>query len=228
MSLSTKIERFGQAASTVLFLKSDTRNKDYAAKVTGPDERGDNAAQDLAGLRDSPTATYGVKASGNVDLTFGTVNTVAAAKYCLNGLEISTKAATPPEVTLSGEQLQDDATASSTIPVGAIAVSVRHKAQILDGAFTLEGDGCKLIECSLSCKANITRATKDAETIAHDISGARKLVKATVKQYGATAPTVTPAGGYAFLSPDTDDNPDEDHTVHTFELYKDVASVEPA
>lgn len=228
MALSTKVERFGQGSSTVLALKSDTRNKDYAVKATATDERGDIIARDLAGLRESPSAEYTVKASGNLSLSLGAVNTVSSTVYCLLGLNITTSAASAPKVTLSGESLQTGATVSSTIDLGDIALSVRHKAQILCAAFTLSGTGCKLTECSLDVKANLTRATVDGETLAHDVSGATFSVKGTVVQTGATVPTITAAEGWTLNTPTSEENPDEGHTTWTFELTKDLTSAEPA
>lgn len=227
-ALSTRIDYFNDSASTVLEQIDSTRNLDYSVKQTGVNERGDIVARDYSGERESPTANYRVIAAGSIDVDMGTVNTVASVVYLLSGLNIKTSAGAPPEVTKTGESLQAGATVSSTIDVGAITISPRHKAQILASAFTLSGADCKLVECSLDVKCNVTRATKDGETLAHDVSGASIMVSGTVRQYGATEPTITAESGWEFDQNPTDTNPDEGYTEWTFTLVKDLTSTEPA
>ena len=225
---SAPVEYFGQGTSTVIGLKSSTENRDYAVKQTATDERGDIVARDLAGERISPSAVYNVIAAGELSLVLGSVNTVETMAVVLLGCEISTGAATPPEVTLSGESIQSGGAASSTITLPAIALSPRHKAQILAGAFTLTGAGCNLTSCSLSARANITRATVEGETVAHDVSGCEMVVTGTIIQIGAAAPTIAAANGWELTTPKSKANPDEGYIEWTFEATKAVASAEPA
>jgi len=225
---STPVEYFGQGTSTVIGLKSSTENRDYAVKVTATDERGDIVARDLAGERISPSAVYNVKAAGDLSLVLGSVNTVDTDVVVLLGCDISTSAASAPEVTLSGESIQTGGTASSTVTLPAIALSPRHKAQILAGAFTLTGAGCNLTSCSLSARANITRATVSGDTVAHDVSGAEIVVSGTVQQTGATPPTIEAGSGWELTTPESKANPDEGYIEWTFECSKAAASAEPA
>ncbi len=225
---SAPVEYFGQGTSTVIGLKSSTENRDYAVKQTATDARGDIVARDLAGERISPSAVYNVKAAGELSLVLGSVNTVETMAVVLLGCEISTGAATPPEVTLSGESIQSGGTASSTVTLPAIALSPRHKAQILAEAFTLTGAGCYLTSCSLSARANITRATKSGDTVAHDVSGAEIVVSGTVQQTGDTKPTIAAADGWEITTPKSKANPDEGYIEWTFEATKAAASTESA
>ena len=224
---SAPVEYFGQGSSTVIGLKSSTESRDYAVKVTATDARGDIVARDLAGVRISPSAVYNVKAGGDLYLELGSVNTVDTDVVVLLGCDIRTSAASAPEVTLSGESIQTDGTASSTVELPAIALSPRHKAQILAGAFTLAGAGCNLTSCSLSARANITRATKSGDTVAHDVSGTEIVVSGTVQQTGATAPTIEAADGWELTTPKSKANPDEGYIEWTFEATKAAASTEP-
>jgi|GEM_PF-4608316 len=226
-ALSTVIDYFNQSASEVLTQIDDDRAKDYAVKATGVNERGDIVARNVEVLREAPTANYRVKAAGNIAVILGTVNEVSDVPYVLLGLSIRTSAGSPPEVGMSGESLQDGATANSTITVGNIAISPRHKAQILASAFTLSGDDCKLVDCSLDVKATLTRATKHGETLAHDVSGASIVVSATVRQYGATEPAISAGEGFTLTTPASEKNPDEGYTEWTVESTKDLVSAEP-
>jgi hypothetical protein len=225
---SAPVEYFGQGSSTVIGLKSSTENRDYAVKQTATDARGDIVARDLAGERISPSGVYNVIAEGNLSLVLGSVNTVDSDVVVLLGVDISTGAAAAPEVTLSGESIQAGGTASSTVTLPAIALSPRHKAQILAGAFTLNGTGCNLTSCSLSARANITRATVSGDTVAHDVSGAEIVVSGTVQQTGATAPTIAAGVGWDLTTPESKANPDEGYIEWTFECSKAAASTEPA
>ena len=225
---SAPVEYFGQGTSKVIGLKSSTENRDYAVKVTATDERGDIVARDLAGERISPSGVYTVEAAGDLEFVLGTVNTVETMAVVLLGCEISTGAATPPEVTLSGESIQSGGTASSTVELPAITLSPRHKAQILAGAFTLTGTGCNLTSCSLSARANLTRATVEGETVTHDVSGCEMVVTGTIIQTGADAPTIEAVAGWTLTTPKSKANPDEGYIEWTFEVTKAAASVEPA
>ena len=224
---SAPVEYFGQELSTVIGLKSSTENRDYAVKVTATDERGDIVARDLAGERISPSAVYNVKAAGELSLVLGSVNTVETMAVVLLGCEISTGAASAPEVTLSGESIQTGGTASSTVTLPAITLSPRHKAQILAGAFTLTGKGCNLTSCSLSARANITRATVSGDTVTHDVSGTEIVVSGTVQQTGDTKPTIAAANGWELTTPQSKENPDEGYIEWTFEATKAAESAEP-
>ena len=224
---SVPVEYFGQGSSTVIGLKSSTESRDYAVKQTATDARGDIVARDLAGERISPSGVYNVIAAGDLSLVLGSVNTVDTDVVVLLGCDISTSAASAPEVTLSGESIQTGGTASSTVTLPAIALSPRHKAQILAGAFTLTGTGCNLTSCSLSVRANITRATKSGDTVAHDVSGAEIVVSGTVQQTGDTKPTIAAASGWELTKPKSRENPDEGYIEWTFEATKAAASAEP-
>ena len=225
---SAPVEYFGQGSSTVIGLKSSTEGRDYAVKLTATDERGDIVARDLAGERISPSGVYNVIAGGDLSLVLGSVNTVGTDVVVLLGCDISTSAAAAPEVTLSGESIQTGGTASSTVTLPAITLSPRHKAQILAGAFTLAGAGCNLTSCSLSARANITRATVSGDTVTHDVSGTEIVVSGTVQQTGATAPTIEAGVGWDLTTPESKANPDEGYIEWTFEATKAAASTEPA
>lgn len=228
MALSTKVDYFTQTANAVIKQISSASNTDFKAKPTATNERGDIIVRTPVGQYDNPSCDFVVFAAGDVDLSLGSVYTYDSTRIaCLTGISIQTSAGSPAKVTLSGEELQAGATVTSTIDVGAITLSPRHKAQILMSAFSLSGTGCHLTECSLDVKANLTRATQSGLTIAHDVSGATITVKGTVVQSAATAPTITAAEGWTLNTPTSTENPDEGYTTWTFECTKDLLSSEP-
>ena len=224
---SVPVEYFGQNASAVLGLKSSTEGRDFAVKATAVDARGDIIARDVCGERISPSGVYTVEAAGDLAFVLGTVNTAETMAVVLLGCEISTGAATPPEVTLSGESIQSGGTASSTITLPTITLSPRHKAQILADAFTFSGTGCDLTACNLSARANLTRATIEGKTVSHDVSGCEMVVTGTIIQTGASAPTITPGDGWTLTTPQSKDNPDEGYIEWSFECSKAVSGTDP-
>jgi hypothetical protein len=229
MALSTKVDYFNQTANAVIKQISSASNTDFKAKPTATNERGDIIVRTPVGQYDNPSCEFVVFADGDLDLDLGSVYTYNNTHVaCLLGISIQTSAGNPAKVTLSGEELQAGATVTSTIDVTAIALSARHKAQILMTAFTMSGSGCYLTDCSLDVKANMTRATQSGLTIAHDVSGATITVKGTVVQSGATAPTIAPSAGWTLNTPTSTENPDEGYTTWTFECTKDLTSTEPA
>ena len=230
MSFNTRIDYYGQSASTVLELIGSSENASFPVNATANNERGDVIARDTSAVnREAATCDFKVKAAGDLTLSLGAVTTVSSIVHCLTGLSINTKAGTPPTVSLNGESLQAAATVSSTIAVGTIALKALHKAQILMGAFTLTGTGCYLDECSLECKAMLTRATKDGATLAHDVHGASIVVTGKVIQSGATAPTIAAESGWKITAPATHGEPDEQNFVEwSFAVTKDLTSAEPA
>ena len=224
---SAPVDYFGQSGSSVLVLKSSTEGRDFAVKATAVNARGDIIARDVCGERISPSGVYTVEEAGDLAFVLGTVNTVETMAVVLLGCEISTGAATPPEVTLSGESIQSGGTASSTITLPAITLSPRHKAQPLAGAFTFSGASCDLTACSLSARANLTRATVEGETVAHDVSGCEMVVTCTIIQTGAAAPTIEAGVGWTLTTPKSKANPDEGYIEWTFECSKAVAGADP-
>ena len=229
MSFNTRIDYYGQSASTVLELTGSSENATFTVDATATNTRGDVIARDTsAATRAAATCDFKVKAAGTVSPSLGAVTTVDTVVHCLTGVSINTKAGTPPTVSLKGESLQAAATVSSTIAVGTITLAALHKAQILMAAFTITGAGCYLDDCSLECNGALTRATKDGATLAHDIHGASIVVTGKVIQSTATPPVIAAESGWKITAPATHGEPDEQNFVEwSFAVTKDLVSVEP-
>jgi hypothetical protein len=213
--------------ATPLKLKSSNENKTSQTKEA-TNARGDNIARDVYGERSAPTCDFEVIAAGNISLVLGSVNTENSVVYMLTGGTITTKANTPPAVSVSGTSLQSGATVSSTVTIPDIAITKMHKAQILASAFTLGGTGCELNECTLEISSRPSFAEVNGVIVAHDIAADKMLCKAVIVQTVAgTPPTITASEGWAITKPLTTANPDADYPTWTAELSKDLTSVEP-
>jgi hypothetical protein len=224
-AFGTPVDYFG-LDGTPLKLKSSKEGKSAEMKEP-PNARGDTIARTVFGEVSKPSCDFEVIASDDLELVLGTVHTVDSVVYILSGATITTKFGEPCAVAVSGESLQAGATVSSTITVGAIALSMLHKAVALGTAFTLGGVGVELHECSAEITSKPSRATVNGETVSHDIAGGKIVIKATICQTESTKPTITAGEGFEITAPLTCDNPDADYPTWTVELTKDLASVEP-
>lgn len=224
MGLSTRLNYFGLpiTGEGAFLAQTDSDNKkDYVVKASSKDRFGNILVRDFAVEEGAPTSSFKIEKAGTLTFKLGEVKTLETKKYASTNFKISTSSATPPTIDVSGEQLGDSATDSSTYTLPEITLSPRHKAVILAGAFTLTGTGCELTECSLEGKCTITRARNRGVYLSHDVSDGELTVSATIEQTGSTPPTVTPATGWKVSVPLSDTNPEEGYTTWTVELVKD-------
>lgn len=233
MSLSTRLNYFGilvDAEDGAILSQTDSDNKkDFVVKASSRSSTGDIIARDNVVEEGAPTSSFKVKSAGTLTLKLGEVKTLDTKKYAANNLKITTSVAAPPTVEISGEQLGDSATDSSTYDLPAITLTPRHKAVILAEAFTMTGEGCSLTECSLEAKCTITRARNRGTYLSHDVSDGEIVVSATIEQSGSTKPVVTAASGWEITAPLSDSNPEEGYTTWTVELTKTtLAATQPA
>lgn len=224
---STPIEYFGRGSDAVIQLKSSEEGKTLSTKEA-VDERGDVIARSVYGERATPSGEYEVKASGDLDIVLGAVNTVSSVVYCVTGASITLSAGKPPTVKINGEALQNGATVSSTITIPTIAMTTRHKAADPLSGISLTGSGCEINECTIDATCNFSPATVAGVIISHDVSGGKVVCKYKITQSTATPPTVSAGAGFAITAPLTCSNPDEDYPTWTVEVTDDLASVEPA
>jgi len=225
MSLATQVDYFG-LSDTNLKLISSTENKTtQAAEAT--DARGDFIVRDLYGESIAPSCEYKLAADLAKAISLGSVTSTGTKKVVLTKLSIKTSAGSEPQISASGESIQDAGTVSSTVALGTVAVSVRHKAQILASAFTLSGDGCALNECSIDYEATISKATKAGEVIAHDVHEGKATVSATIIQTGETKPVITAGTEWDITAPLTESDPDTAQASWTVSLTKSFEGTDP-
>ena len=110
------------------------------------------------------------------DVVLGGVN----GDYVLGSFQINTSVANPPTIEASGEKCEANATKGCSYTVPTQSISKLHHAQILFGAFTLTGDGCYLSQANYTASATITKATKDGDCVAHDVSAGKIEASVTI------------------------------------------------
>lgn len=231
MSFPTKPDYFGLATSlsTSLVLKDSTLNKS-ATVATAQDELGDVKADEVFGEQAAPSVTYEVKADVDLDdIKLGAITTIDGKAYALTSVSFSTGPAVVPSMQCSGELVETGATTanSTTIELPEVTLKRWHDAQILGSAFTLGGTGCYLNGCNYTAQCDLTKATVEGTTVAHDVQNGRIEVQVTIVQTGSTVPTVTAASGWTVTAPLTTENPDEDYPKWTCTLTKYLESAHP-
>ncbi len=203
MSFQAKTDFFSITGTNSPFVITDSSENKSAQTVSGHDEKGDIVTYEVFAETMAPSCSYIIKADASLDsLVIGQPITIASDKFTIVNVSISTAAGSPPKIDISGEQIPSDTTHSDckyTIPTATLKVC--HHAQILWSSFTLAGSGCYLIDANYTASGTLTKATKDGETVAFDISEGQLTATLTIQQTGTTVPTITEGSGWYITSP---------------------------
>jgi hypothetical protein len=223
MSFQAHTDYFGlSTAASSAFVITDSAENKTAQTVNGRDEKGDIVAYEVFGEQMAPTCSYVLKADASLaSLVIGSPITVGTDKITVTNVSISTSAGSPPRIDVSGEQIPSDTTHSDckyTIPTATLAVC--HHAQTLWSAFTLTGTGCYLIEANYTAGGTLTKAQKDGDPVAFDVSDGQLTATITIQQTGTTDPTLTPGTGWVVTSPLTPSRADSSLRTWTATLSK--------
>lgn len=203
--------------STSLILVSSSENRS-SQTATAQDSKGDIIAQEIYGTTTAPKCSYVVKS----DTAVGNIKIGKASgldnKYTITNLTINTSAGSPPSVEASGEEIPSSTHDDCWYNVPSTTVEVCHHAQILFGAFSLTGAGNYLTQANYTVSGDLTKATKEGETVAWDIANGQIKAALTIVSVGETAPTVTPGDGWTMTTPLTLEQGDAAYNSYTCEL----------
>ena len=220
MSFKTKTEPYGIADGNILVVL-DVNGGEQATNVEAIGEDGSIVANTVTGEVMNPSATLALKAALTKTLgawKLGKVSTQGTKKFALETIDISTSAGSAPSISISGKQVQADATDGCMYSVPAFTLLAKHHAQILFSAFELSGTGCHLITANYHITGTINVVTKDNVPIAFDIVQGKIEVSVTIKQTGETAPTLTAGTDFQVTSPLAETNPDADYPTFSATL----------
>lgn len=162
-------------------------------------------------------------------MTLGGISNVEGKSYCLTDVSITTAAGQAPTINCSGQQVEENATAACTSSLGVTSLNGLHHAQTF-GAFTVNGDGCHLTQCSMSAKCVLNVVSKDGIALAHDIYDSRIEIAGTIQVSDAdyNEPSIVVESGWIITAPLTETNPDSNYPTYTFTLTKYLTGTEPA
>lgn len=223
MSFQAHTDYYGlSTASNSAFVITDSAENKTAQTANGRDEKGDIVAYEVFGEQMAPTCSYVLKADASLSsLVIGAPITVGSDKITITNVSISTSAGSPPKIDVSGEQIPADTTHSDckyTIPTATLIMC--HHAQTLWSAFTLSGSGCYLTDANYTASGTLTKATKDGDTVAFDLSDGQLTATVTIQQTSTTEPTLSAGTGWVITSPLTASRADSSLKTWTATLSK--------
>jgi len=106
--------------------------------------------------------------------------------------------------------------------IPAFELSKKHHAQILMSALTFSGNA-HLTSASYTFSSNVSKAEKDGDCLAHDVTEGKIEVSVEFLQTGANPPTITAGTGWVITSPLACSNPDADWPTWSATLTKYLA-----
>lgn len=231
MSFNTHVDHFGLVALSgeppALKIRTSPWQKSPGVVAEAEDEIGDVIATDRNGSKEKLTVDYLIQR----DLTLATLlimGTLQDDKALLTGFQITTTKGKAPELSVEGARMNAEAEQGATIVLPAISVQKLHKAQILAGAFTFVGAGCKLNECTLRGSCNNSLGEVAGEICSHDVQRGMLEASGSIVQSGATPPTITAGTGWTFVEDPSKGDPEGGHDVWNFKLTKPLATTPAA
>lgn len=192
-----------------------------------PDEYGDTSAHDVFGELLNPSVEYAVKAAitkTTTLCTLGSIHTVNGKKIMLTTCAITTSANNPPIVTLSGVEVEADATAKRTYPV-KIDLSPRSKAQDVAGALIASS---KFTQINTTFSVDPHVQTVSGTPVASDASHGKIEVAVTMTDGDGTGTiTAATAGGFTVTAAPAESDPDANYITRTATATKFLTGTEP-
>ena len=194
---STPVDYFGVTGG-VECISSNSGTSGNVAEAQQAD--GSVCAYDTYGEKMSPSCEYlitgtisGLPALGEV-VTCGTGTD--AKKIVVTNIAITTAAGDYPKLSISGEEVQSDATSGTTWTVPVSGVSNAPKAQNVGGAFSSLPDTAPVTSLSATYSCEVTTATapdgsNSSEVVAFAVSKGKCEVSASMTLWGGeTEPTL--------------------------------------
>lgn len=213
---------FGLGSNSIICVSSDENKSAQVAQARN--EKGDVVAQEIYGEMMSPSCSYVLKADGEISTQrLGDVSTSGTKKFTLTSLSIDTSAGSPPSITASGEEVPQTSHNDCYYTIPSATIEVCHHAQILWSAFTLSGSGCYLTQASYTASCGLTKATKDGETIAYDVTDGVLEVSITIVQSDDAEPSITAGTDWEITGPLSCSNPDADYPTWTATLTMNLS-----
>lgn len=222
MSFQEKTDYFNFADDSTIVITASDENKS-ATIVQAHDEKGDIVAQEIVGQTAAPACTYVLKADASTGTWYmGKPIAVGSKYYTIASISISTGAGTPPSIQITGEEIPTNSHTDCYYTVPSTTIEMCHHAQKLFGAFSSSGTGCYLTQANYTVSGGLTKATKDGETIAYDISDGKIEAALTFVSTSGSAPTLSVGTGWEMTSPLTKSEPDSDYNQYTCTLTKNL------
>lgn len=224
--MTDKVDFFGLADNTAVVVIDD----DQGASATTLESKGQDGsivAIDVIGAKLSPSNTYKMKGQWAVaagsEKKLGKVTETSGDSVALLELAINTSNDSIPEISAKGEQVEDDAEDSCLYTIPAFTLEKKSHAQVLWGAFTLEGSGCHLQTANYTCSCKLVPSEKNGMVIAFDVAEGKIECEIEILQVNSTAPTLSAGSGWVITDPLSRSNQDSANPTYKAKLTKYLA-----
>lgn len=194
-----------------------------------PNSLGDIAYRDQYADRVAPSAEYVLEADVDELPDLGTVVTIGSHKVAINSIVIKTAKGAAPTASVSGVQVNDDATTKRTYSCGTIALSARHRAQDILGLFG-QTVPQTITEATYTFTCDITLADPKGTIENFDVSNGKVVASFThTTGDGTTAAAPSVSGTTKVVSaPVTKDSPENDYTTTTYSITDSLTGEDAA
>jgi len=182
----------------------------------------------MYGETSAPTCNYVLQGDASTSsIEMGDEITSGTKKYVITSIQFSTGAATPPSVTVTGEEVPSGSHCSSDCyyDVPSATIECCHHAQALWGiTWTGIGAGFYVTQANYTVECQLTKATKDGETVSYDVTGGKMTAELTIQGTGGSGtPSITAPTGWIITSPLSLSNPDSAYETYSVTLTKNLA-----
>ena len=222
MAFLAKTDYFGLTTAPTNFQIVSSDENRSASTAEAQNEKGDVVATQMYGETSAPSCNYVL--SGTSDTasigTMGNPISSGSLNYVITNISITTGAATPPSITVSGEEVQSGTHCSNDcyydIPTATLEPC--HHAQALFGFdFDNIGSGFYVIQANYTIECTLTKATVNGETVSYDITAGKVTAQFTIQGTGesGTPSLDAPNQSWIVTSPLTQSNPDAGYETYT-------------
>ena len=234
MSFRVKKDYFGLSTgqNSKFVITSSDENKS-ASTAEAQDDKGDVVAIMTYGETSAPSCSYVLRGDAQTGtINMGTEIQSDTKHYVITELSISTAAGTPPSITVTGEEVPTGSHCSEYCYYNVPSESIEccHHAQALFGlSWSGIGSGFYVTQANYSVSCELTKATKDGETVSYDITNGTISAQITIQGTGTdTTPTFTAPTGWVITSPLSLSNPDSGYDTWSISLQKTLSHATPA
>lgn len=185
MSFRAKEDYFGlsTAQNSKFVITSSDENKSVST-AEAQNDKGDVVAVTTYGETSAPSCNYVLSGDASTGLiNMGTEISCNLKKYVITDLSINTGAGTPPSVSVSGEEVPTASHCSEYCyyNVPSETIECCHHAQPLFGIIWGGlAEGFYVTQANYSVTCELTKATKDGETVCYDITAGKITAQLTV------------------------------------------------
>lgn len=205
---------------------SDTNASGSVAKC--PNRFNDTTHRDTHSERIAPAAEYTLKADVDELPDLGTIVTIEAKKVMITQIVIKTAKGSAPTASVSGVQVNDNATTRRTYSCGEIALSARHVAQDILG-FLGENTPDTLTESTFTFSVSPSLADPKGVIANNDCADGEVVAQYThASGSGAAISAPSVSGATRVVSdPVSKTSPENDYVTVTYSVTDSLVGAEP-